>query len=95
MCCVVTSLFFLGPRVAVVVWWLLEPVRWSAAFPNFLYPLLGFLFLPWTTLAYVFVAPGGVNGFDWILVTLGLLIDIAGWAGGGFGNRNRVRGYAG
>lgn len=91
MCCVVTALFFLGPRVAILFWWLLEPNRWAATFPTFLWPLLGFIFLPWATLAYVVVAPGGVTGFDWIILGLGLLIDIGGWAGGGYGNRGRVR----
>lgn len=94
MCCVVTSLFFLGPRIAIIVWWLLQPLRWSAAFPTFFYPLLGFIFLPWTTLMYVLVQPQGISGFAWILLGLALLIDVSGWAGGGFGNRNRVRGYS-
>ena len=94
MCCVVTSLFFLGPRIAILVWWLLQPLRWSAAFPTFIYPLLGFIFLPWTTLMYVLVQPYGISGFGWILLGLALLIDVSGWAGGGFGNRNRVRSYS-
>jgi hypothetical protein len=94
MCCVVTSLFLLGPRAAIVIWWLLQPLRWQATFSTFLLPLLGFLFLPWTTLAYVVVAPGGVVGGKWLLLALGLLADVAGYAGGGYGNRGRVRSYA-
>ena len=30
MCCVVAALFTLGPRAAILFWWLVEPVRWSA-----------------------------------------------------------------
>ena len=53
MCCLITSLFLLGPRAAILVWWLIEPVRWNATFDTFLWPLLGFLVLPWTTPTYV------------------------------------------
>jgi hypothetical protein len=94
MCCVVTSLFFLGPRVAIVVWWLIQPVRWQAAFSSFIVPLLGFLLLPWTTLAWVVVAPGGVTPFEWFVLALGFLVDIASYTGGGYGNRQRVPGYS-
>ena len=64
MCCLVTTLALLGPRAGIVVWWLLQPGRWSVTFDSFLWPLLGFVFLPWTTLMYVVVAPGGVTGFS-------------------------------
>ena len=43
---------------------------------------------------YVLVQPYGISGFGWILLGLALLIDVSGWAGGGFGNRRRVRGYS-
>jgi hypothetical protein len=94
MCCLVTSLFFLGPRAAILVWWLLQPLRWQAAFDTYIWPVLGFLLLPWTTLAYVVVAPGGVFGAEWLLIVLAVLVDLAGYAGGGYGNRDRVPGYA-
>jgi len=94
MCCLVTSLLFLGPRAAILVWWLLQPVRWSATFDTYIWPVLGFLLLPWTTLAYVVVAPGGVIGGDWLLLVLAFLIDLASYAGGGYGNRERVTSYA-
>jgi hypothetical protein len=95
MCCLVTSLFFLGPRAAIIVWWLLEPLRWQRTFDTFIWPFLGFLLLPWTTLAYVVVAPGGVIGADWLLLILAVLVDIASYAGGGYGNRGRAARYAG
>ena len=89
MCCFLTALILAGPRLGILVWWLLQPVRWQAAFPSFIWPLLGFIFVPWTTLMYVLVAPGGVVGFDWILLGLAVLADIAMHAGGAFGNRDR------
>ena len=43
---------------------------------------------------YVIVFPGGITGFDWIWLGLGLLADISSYAGGGWGNRNRIPGYS-
>lgn len=93
MCCLFTVLVFLGPRAGILVWWLLQPARWNAAFQGFLVPLLGFIFVPWTTMMYVLVFPGGVAGFDWVWLGLGLLADIAWWSGAAA--RKRVPGYTG
>lgn len=96
MCCLVTTLVFLGPRAAVLFWWLVQPVRWQVAFHNVLiWPVLGLLFLPWTTLAYVLAAPTGslVTPSAWAVVILGLIVDLIAYAGGGYGNRGRAQGY--
>jgi len=90
MCCLWTTLVFLGPRAGILIWWLLNPLRWQATFSSFIWPLLGFLFVPWTTLMYVLVAPGGVIGFDWIWIGLAVVADIGMYAGGGYGNRDRI-----
>jgi len=95
MCCLFTALLFLGPRAAILVWALIEPARWSAAFDTFVWPLLGLIFVPWTTLAYAIVAPGGVEGLDWVFIIVGLVADIAAWGGGGYGNRARLTSYYG
>ena len=93
MCCFWTALVFLGPRAGILIWWLINPVRWQITFPSFIWPLLGFIFVPWTTLMYVLVAPGGVIGLDWLWLGLALLGDIGMYAGGGYGNRDRIPGY--
>ena len=94
MCCFFATLIFFGPRLAILIWWLIQPVRWQLAFSNFnmpfLWGLLGFLFLPWTTIMFVLVAPGGVVGFDWIWLGLGLLADIAAYSSSAY----EGRGYA-
>ena len=90
MCCFFTTLVLFGPRLAILVWWLIQPYRWQATFNTFFWPLLGFLFLPWTTLMYVLVYPGGINGFDWIWLGLGLLADIASYSGGAYSGRDRI-----
>ena len=90
MCCLVAALFMLGPRAAILVWWLIEPVRWNATFDTFLWPLAGFLVAPWTTLMYVVVFPAGINGFDYIWLGLGVAFDLFSWFGGGYSNRGRI-----
>jgi hypothetical protein len=89
MCCVLTTLVLLGPRLAILVWWLVNPARWSLAFGSWIWAILGTLFLPWTTLAWVLIFPNGVVGLDWLWLGLGILFDLGSYAGGGWGNRDR------
>ena len=91
MCCFFTTLMFLGPRAAVLVWWLLRPIYFRVVFQGFIWPILGVIFAPWTTLVYLIVAPGGVIGFDWFWMGLAILADLGTYAGGGYGNRDRFR----
>ena len=65
----------------------------GAAFDTFFVPLLGFLFLPWTTLMFVLVSPLGVEGIDWLWIGLAVAADVASYAGGAIGGRGRVPGY--
>ena len=61
----------------------------AAAFNNsWLWPVLGLVFVPWLTLMYVLVAPGGIVGFDWVWLGLALVGDIGSYSGGGYGNRS-------
>jgi hypothetical protein len=99
MCCFTTIFLVLGSRIAIIVWWLSDPQRFSLAFKNWGLPViavpawiwtaLGGIFLPWTTLAYLYVYPGGVVGYEWIVLGVGLLIDLAGH-GGGYYHRHRI-----
>ena len=90
MCCFIASLFMLGPRAAILVWWLIQPFRWSETFDTFLWPLAGFLVAPWTTLMYVAVYPAGIEGFDVVWLAAGIAMDVFTWFGGGYTNRNRL-----
>lgn len=78
MCCLALTAGFLGPRIALFIWWLFGN-KVDVAFDTWIWPLLGLVFLPWTTLAYV-VAWGpidAVSGAGWLLVALGFAADIA------------------
>ncbi len=46
MCCFFTTLVLLGPRAAILIWWLVNPIRWQLAFTNFIGAILGCIFLP-------------------------------------------------
>ena len=63
MCCLLAALLLIGPRAGILVWWLIDQARWMAAFSgSFLWPLLGFIFVPWTTLAWVLAwGPGRIE----------------------------------
>jgi hypothetical protein len=103
MCCLVTTLLLLGPRLAILVWWLMDSARFNVfnakpwplnlPFPFWVWPLLGAIFVPWTTLAYLVVSPGGIVGSEWLWLALGFLIDLGSHLGGGYRNRDRIRSY--
>ena len=92
MCCFFTTLVLLGPRLAILVWWLVSQQYVAAAFNSWILAFLGWLFLPWTIIAYLIIYPGGVVGFDWLWLGIGLLLDLGSYGGGGWGNRDRFRG---
>jgi hypothetical protein len=94
MCCMITTLLLLGPRFFGAMWWLISPNRWDRAFDSFFWPVIGLVFAPWTTLMYVAVYQGGVNDIDWFWMAFAVLADVASYAGGGYGNRNRMPSYA-
>ena len=78
MCCLVGSAALLGPRFALVVWWIFGN-KVEIAISSWIWIVLGILFLPWTTLAYVIAwQPGGIDGgWDILLIVHGVALDIA------------------
>jgi hypothetical protein len=81
MCCFFLLFIALGPRFAIIAMWLFGD-RVDAAFDSALWPLLGLFFAPWTTLMYLLAwSPiGGVSGGEWIIVGLGVALDLATYA---------------
>ena len=72
----IAALFMLGPRAAIFIWWLIEPGRWALAFDTVLWPIAGFLVAPWTTLMYLAVFPGGIEGLDYLWLGIGVAFDL-------------------
>ena len=85
MPCLIALLALIGPRVALVFTAIFSDMI-SRAIDSLLVAFLGFLFLPWTTLAYVVfydVGPGReVAGIEWLLVGLAFAVDLGSYLGG-------------
>ena len=77
MKCCLGCLMVLGPRLALFVLFLFSDYL-SRAYELNLWPFLGFLFLPWTTLTYAIAQNegGGLTGFYLLLWVIALLADL-------------------
>jgi hypothetical protein len=82
MGCLLAVFAGMFPRFALIIFWIARPERMDATFTTFLWPLLGIIFLPFTTLIYVLLwSPGtGVTGSDWLWIALAVLLDLAHWS---------------
>lgn len=89
--CLLAMTAAFAPRLVLIIMWIVGP-RVNAAFDSWIVPLLGLIFLPYTTIMYVLVWSGGVTGWDWLWVGLGLVLDIMKWSMIGQ-NRKQVPGY--
>jgi hypothetical protein len=85
-------------RITLLMLWFARPVMMNAAFSTFIIPCLGFLFVPFTTLVYVFLIQGvgKIQGLDWVWLILAFIMDVASIGAAGAANRNRIpAGYPG
>jgi hypothetical protein len=77
MGCLFVLLAGFAPRIAAVLYWIFRPQRWDLAFDgSWIWPVLGVLFLPVTTIIWVLVAPGGVASFDYLWLGIAVFIDV-------------------
>jgi hypothetical protein len=69
--------------VALIIMWLVG--YGSLAFETVLWPVLGFIFLPYTTCAYAFAMNevGAIRGAGLLFVIIGVILDIGSHSGGG------------
>lgn len=83
MCCPLVLLAFFTPRIVLFLLWLFSNYL-TRAYETWLWPTLGFFFLPATTLAYAIARNefGGLNGLGIVVVIIGLAVDV-GLLGGG------------
>jgi hypothetical protein len=83
MPCLLGCLALFFPRLAIILVWLFSDYLWQA-YKTALWPVLGFFFLPLTTLAYAWAVNtnGTVSGIYLVVVVVAVLIDL-GLLGGG------------
>ena len=89
-CCLAAIAVFIGPRLALFLTWLFSDYL-NRAYTTWIWPLLGFFFLPWTTIAYAVAENGlgGLHGWGLAVFVVGLFFDFASWGGGGSSRRRR------
>jgi hypothetical protein len=83
MPCLVALLALISPRLALFAIFLFSDLL-SRSFDSWLLPLLGFFLLPWTTLAYAVMwsSSNQVAGLEWLIVALGLFLDLGAYSSG-------------
>lgn len=88
-CCIFALLASGAPRLGLIIMWVFTPWVNRTFGGRFIIPLLGLIFLPLTTVMYVLVSPGGLSVLDWLLLTVGLVIDLGAYGSGAY---SRYRG---
>ena len=96
MVCLFALLGAFAPRLAVFFLWIFTPLV-NASFHGWalpwLWPILGIIFLPFTTLMFVLVVGplGPTNFWGWLMVFLGVLIDLRAYSDT-YENRKQIPG---
>ena len=84
-----------APRAMLILAWIFSE-RWVKVWQgDFIVPLLGIIFLPFTTIMYMLVwKPSGISGWDWMWILLGVFLDVVHYQQAA-ANRDKVPGYPG
>jgi len=90
MPCLVLILLVAFPRIALVLLFLFSNYL-QRAYHGLIVPLVGFLFLPLTTLAYAWMMNSGlpVAGVNLLILILAVVVDLGGLGGGAYHQRSR------
>ena len=90
MPCLIVILLLAFPRIALVVLFLFSNYL-QRAYHGLLIPLLGFIFLPVTTLVYAWLTNTAqpIAGLNLIILIIAVVIDVGGLGGGEYHRRSR------
>jgi len=91
MPCLFVLLVVAFPRIALVLLFLFSTFL-ERAYHGALVPLVGFVFLPLTTLAYAWMVNSGapLAGINVIILIVAVLVDVGGLGGGEYHRRSRA-----
>ena len=81
MGCLLAIIGGVFPRLGLLIIWIARPALVNAAFDTWIWPLVGIVFLPFSTLMYVLLyTPGfGLTGWEWFWVVIAALLDVSHW----------------
>ena len=84
MPCLLLLVILLFPRVTLVLMWLLSTYLQRAFHGELLLPILGFIFLPLTTIVYAWELNSGMPtaGINLLWLLIAVIIDLGGLGGG-------------
>lgn len=85
MGCFVVLFALISPRLALFFVWIFSNLL-SLAYESWVVPVIGFFFLPWTTLAYAVMWDSGgrgVHGFEWFIVGFAFVVDVGSYVRAG------------
>ena len=84
MPCLVLLVILLFPRVTLILMWFFTNYLQRAFHGGLLVPILGFLFLPLTTIVYAWEINSGMPtaGINLLWLLLAVIIDLGGLGGG-------------
>ena len=90
MGCLLLIIFLAFPRIALAVLFFTSNYL-QRAYHNLLIPLIGFMFLPLTTLAYAWMTNTNqvIAGLNLIILIICVVIDLGGLGGGEYHRRSR------
>ena len=96
MGCLFALIAVLSPRLAIFLLWAFTNYVNLVFHGGWVWPLLGIVFAPWTTLMYILVAApaGPVHFAGWLVVGIGVVLDLNSW-GQAAANRRAAAAYYG
>lgn len=93
MPCLIAAIAFFFPRLAIILIAIFSDYIGRAFNGEWLWPVLGFFFMPYTLLAYAFAQNhgGGVHGLHLVLIIVAVLLDLGVIGGGADSSRKWLK----